>query len=88
MPTEIETLQTQLPAMSIGGIAAVVRRNWKPVNYAAAPYLGAMAGLNSINDDYGADSGRSVVAYFLANANTWRGETARAVKKELNKRLK
>ena len=34
------------------------------------------------------DSGRSVVAYFLANAGTWRGEVARRVKKELNAMIK
>jgi hypothetical protein len=47
-----------------------------------------MTSLNSINDNYGADSGRSIVAYFLANAPTWRGPFAKAVKAELNSRLK
>jgi hypothetical protein len=28
------------------------------------------------------------VAYFLANAGTWRGEVAKAVKKELNAQIK
>jgi hypothetical protein len=34
------------------------------------------------------DSGRSIVAYFLSNASTWRGETAKRIKLELNKMLK
>jgi len=34
------------------------------------------------------DSGDSIVRYFLSNASTWRGETARRVKKELNAMLK
>jgi hypothetical protein len=71
----------------VSEIAEEIRRNWKPVSYAAQPYLDAMFSLSSINDDYFADSGRSVVAYFLANAGTWRGEVARRVKKELKQML-
>ena len=69
-------------------IAGEIRREWKPVNYAAKPYLEAMASLTSISDQYIEDEGRSIVAYFLANAGSWRGETARRVKAELNKMLK
>ena len=64
-------------------IAREVRRDWKKVNYGAVPYLDAMATLSSINDNYYFDTGKSVVLYFLSNAQTWRGETARRVKKEL-----
>lgn len=65
-------------------VAQEVKADWKKVYFGAVPYLDAMLSLNSINEDYGADSARSVVAYFLANAQTWKGETARRVKKELN----
>jgi len=44
--------------------------------------------LESINDNYYMDSGSSVVMYFLCNATSWRGEKARAIKKELNSMLK
>ena len=64
-------------------IASEIRKDWSPVNYAAKPYLDAMRELSSINDDYYADSGRSVVAYFLSNASSWRGENARRIKAEL-----
>jgi hypothetical protein len=47
-----------------------------------------MYSMNTINDNYGCDSGRSIVNYFLSNATTWKGETAREIKKELNKRVK
>jgi hypothetical protein len=47
-----------------------------------------MQTLNSVNDNYGMDSGRSIVNYFLANAGTWRGETARRVKAELKAMVK
>ena len=38
-----------------------------------------------IEEDYIFDSAKSVVIYFLSNATTWRGETARRVKTELKK---
>ncbi len=69
-------------------IAREIRSNWTNVYFGAVPYLDAMGTLSSINDNYYMDSGRSIVAYFLANAGTWRGEVARKVKKELNKMLK
>jgi hypothetical protein len=69
-------------------IAADVRRHWPKVNYAAAPYLSAMASFASIDDAYGFDSGKSVVLYFLANAGTWRGPDARRIKAELKTLVK
>jgi len=69
---------------SLQAIANEIWADWRKVNYAAAPYLDAMATMQSVQDDYGYDSGKSVVRYFLANATTWRGETARRIKKELN----
>lgn len=65
-------------------IAADIRKDWgAKVNFAAKPYLDAMASLNSIEDNYEWDSGSTIVRYFLSNASTWRGETAKAIKKEL-----
>jgi hypothetical protein len=64
-------------------IARDIRRNWPNVWFGAKPYLEALECLYSISDDYGLDSGRSIVLYFLANAGTWRGEAARRIKKEL-----
>lgn len=60
-----------------------IRQQGKPVPYAAKPYLQAMAMLSSIEDSYYADSGRSIVAYFLSNASSYRGERAKALKAEL-----
>lgn len=78
--------------MSISEIATVIKRDWskqgKGVNYAAKPYLDAMFALSSVEENFIADDGRSIVAYFLSNASTWKGEVAKAVKKELNKRIK
>jgi hypothetical protein len=72
-----------LPPRPLFEIAADIRKDWKKVNYAAKPYLDAMATLNNVHENYYADTGRSVVAYFLANASTWRGETAKRIKAEL-----
>lgn len=67
----------------ISDIAREIRADWTKPYFGAVPYLEAMAYLNSITDPYYADSGASIVRYFLANAGTWRGETARRVKAEL-----
>lgn len=64
-------------------IAQDISANWENVNYAALPYLQAMHTLDSINDKYGYDSGKSIVLYFLSNAKAWRGEKAKAIKIEL-----
>lgn len=69
-------------------IAADIRRDWgRKTYFGAVPYIAAMTGLTNITDDYGQDDGDYIVRYFLANANTWRGETARRVKAELRAML-
>ena len=64
-------------------IAREIRKDWKNVYFGAKPYLDAMATLDSVNDNYGWDSGKSIVLYFLSNSSTWRGETAKRIKAEL-----
>lgn len=65
-------------------IADEIRRDWgAKVHFAARPYLDAMRGLDAVTDRYGMDSAVSIVAYFLSNASTWRGDTAKRVKAEL-----
>jgi len=66
-------------------IAREIRNDWRPVSPYAEPYLDAMSTLDSIDDNYMFDSGKSVVIYFLSNASTWRGETAKRLKVELKK---
>ncbi len=73
---------------SISTIAREVDSDWKKVSVYARPYLDTMYSLTSVNDSFCADSGHSVILYFLANASTWRGDTARRVKAELNKMVK
>ena len=64
-------------------IANEIRKDWTKVYFGAVPYLDAMSTLDSIEDNYIMDSGKSVVIYFLSNASTWRGETAKRIKAEL-----
>ena len=68
--------------------AMIIRADWKKISPYAAPYLSAMATLDTINDKYIVDSGASIVAYFLANAQSWRGPIARNVKARLNQLVK
>jgi hypothetical protein len=70
-------------ARPLSAIAREIRADWTKPYFGAVPYLDAMGPLNNINDNYGYDTAHSIVIYFLANATTWRGETARRVKAEL-----
>jgi len=67
----------------ISTIAREIAADWKKVYFGAKPYLDAMFSLNSINDHYYFDEGKTIVLYFLANAGTWKGEKAKAIKAEL-----
>jgi len=69
-------------------IASEIKRNWEKVYFGAVPYLDAMQGLESVNESFGYDSGRGIVRYFLANASSWKGETAKRIKAELKNLIK
>jgi len=91
----METTTTQTPdysKMSISQLACCIGVDWRKakggIYFGAKPYLEAMATMDKITDNYGMDSGKSIVLYFLSNATTWKGETARNIKKELQKRCK
>lgn len=68
-------------------VAQDIKSDWKKPYFGAVPYIEAMEQLNSIEDNYYFDSADSIVRYFLANASTWRGETAKRVKAELKAML-
>jgi hypothetical protein len=82
MKKSAQNTGVQIPD-NIAHIALLVRKDWKNVYLGAVPYLDAMRSLNSVNDNYYEDSASSIINYFLANATTWRGEIARAVKAKL-----
>lgn len=64
-------------------IASEIKQDWKKPYFGAVPYLDAMQTLTNISDNYYEDSAKTIVIYFLANANTWKGEIAKRVKTEL-----
>ena len=73
---------------ALSAIASEIRKDWEKPYFGAAPYLQAMSTLDDIKQPYGYDSGESIVRYFLSNATTWRGDTARRIKAELKGMLK
>jgi hypothetical protein len=73
---------------SLNTIANDIRIDWAKPYFGAVPYLDAMETLNTIRDSYYYDDASDIVRYFLANATTWKGDTARAIKAELKSMLK
>ena len=83
-----------LDVLHLSEIARIIRQDWQKnsksgqVYFGAKPYIDAMDTLNRIQDNYYADSGKSIVIYFLANAQTWKGPVAKEIKAHLNKLVK
>lgn len=95
MPTMVTIPDTDrevdLEVQPLRSIANLAWYDWNKsksgIYFGAKPYLSAMMALDSVDDMYGADSGDTIVRYFLSNANNWRGPVARLVKAELRKRI-
>jgi len=68
---------------SISSIARDIKRVWAKPYFGAKPYLDAMMTMDDITDKYFEDDGEMIVAYFLANASTFRGNDAKILKAEL-----
>lgn len=68
-------------------IAKDILQHWKNPYFGAKPYIQAMLLINSAepNAPYLSEPAASIVAYFLANATTFRGEDAKRIKAELKK---
>lgn len=64
-------------------IANEIVADWKNVYFGAVPYLEAMLTIDKITDMYFCDDAKGIVLYFLSNAGSWKGETARRIKAEL-----
>jgi hypothetical protein len=92
MENKLKEESIQLDGKSIATIANMILKDWRKqksgVYFGAKPYLQAMLSMNTIDDNYGQESGRSIINYFLANAGTWRGEEAKRIKLHLKKLLK
>lgn len=68
-------------------IARDIKSTWLNPYFGAKPYLDALLTLNTADPQakYLYDDAQSIAMYFLANAQTFRGERARALKQELKK---
>ena len=64
-------------------IARDIKKAWPKPYFGAVPYINAMACMTTADKLYGEERCRDVLNYFLANANTFRGEEARKLKQEL-----
>ena len=74
--------------VTVSEIAYAIAKDWKNISPYAADYLNDMKEINDIEGNYIHDSAKSVVLYFLANASSYRGESARAYKDLLKKMVK
>jgi hypothetical protein len=74
--------------LTVSDIAHAIAKDWKNISPYAADYLNAMKDIKDIDSAYYSDSAKSVILYFLVNANTYRGENARAYKTLLKKMVK
>ncbi len=70
-------------ARLIKEIAQEIKEKWPKVHPWAKPYLNAMLTLETIQDHYWLDSAEDIVIRFLCNAQSFKGEDARRLKKEL-----
>jgi len=66
-------------------IAEDILNDWTAPYFGARPYLTAMLTINNELEQYGQDSAKTVILYFLSNATTYRGSKAKELKKELQK---
>jgi hypothetical protein len=76
-----------MPALPWRVLIGCIPMDWHHVKLAAKPYLVAMNDMGSAADNFGHDSGNSVMLRFLVNAQAWHGPTARKVKAELLRRV-
>jgi hypothetical protein len=81
-------VKVQTPVRPIYEISREIRKDWKAVYFGAKPYLDVMSGLDKVTDNYGMDSAKMIINYFLSNASTWRGEVAKRIKTELKAMVK
>lgn len=100
MTTTTKWTAREVNALSLHAIAKIIGKDWPKVKeegtpsdfgnigqHPANPYWQAMSAMTHINDKFGLDSGTEIVARFLGNAGSWRGEQAKIIKHELRTRL-
>jgi hypothetical protein len=69
-------------------IANEILNDWKAPYFGAKPYLAAMLTINNELENYGQDTAKSIILYFLSNASAYRGDKAKQLKAELKNLIK
>lgn len=93
MPAAIDIVAPLAPPRPLWRIAQDIDAEWVDKNgkpavwFGAVPYLEAMRDLDKITDSYGADSAKTIVAYFLGNSAQWKGPVAKETKNELRRMI-
>ena len=93
-----------LSTLSIAALANLIAEDWPKATevgtptafgnmgqHPANPYLTVMQGMHAVDPKgitYGMEDAKTIILYFLSNATHWRGETAKAIKAELKRRIK
>ena len=81
-------MKIDTPKRSLREIARDIRKAWPKPHFAAKAYLEALRELDSADEMFYHDTGRSIIRGFLANAQTFRGPEARQLKEELQQHLR
>lgn len=87
-----EKTATAIKDADLSDLSSMIRRDLrsqgKKIPFGAEPYLDALSSLSDANQNYGMDSGKSMIAYALSNLTSYKGPKARAIKAELKARMK
>lgn len=80
-----ELAENETGCRTIAEIAKDIKEAWPNPYFGAVPYLNAMLCIHSDNraTHYYEDTAGDIIDYFLANAQSFRGAGARALKAEL-----
>lgn len=70
--------------MSISALTIAAAKDWKHITNDARAFLLPLKTLKNLDLDYD----KKQVSHFLSHADTWEGEVADAIKKELRRRIK
>jgi hypothetical protein len=81
-------MKTEITKRPVYKIAEEILKDWRAPHFAARPYLAAMLTINNEHENYGQDTAKSIILYFLSNSITYRGNKAKELKTELKQLIK
>ncbi len=85
--TKANRMQT-INSRPVYKIAEEILNDWQAPYFGARPYLAAMLTINNELENYGQDTAKSIILYFLSNASSYRGSKAKELKNELKTLIK